>query len=88
MPTRLKDTDVVVIGLGMAGGVGVLPLAQAGIEVIGLEAGSWLTRTNSAGGSVSLASAIVQRHTRRRTIGYQQIQLRDRHGGVRGVRER
>ena len=39
MPTRLKDTDVVVIGLGMAGGVAVLPLAQAGIEVIGLEAG-------------------------------------------------
>ena len=48
MPTRLKDTDVVVIGLGMAGGVGVLPLAQAGIEVIGLEAGSWLTRRDFA----------------------------------------
>ncbi len=48
MPTRLKDTDVVVIGLGMAGGVAVLPLAQAGIEVIGLEAGSWLTRRDFA----------------------------------------
>ena len=33
MATRLKDTDVVVIGLGAAGGVAVLPLAQAGIEV-------------------------------------------------------
>ena len=30
MATRLKDTDVVVIGLGAAGGVAVLPLAQAG----------------------------------------------------------
>src|SRR5204863_2316760 len=48
MPTRLKETDVVVIGLGMAGGVAVLPLAQAGIEVIGLEAGSWLTRRDFA----------------------------------------
>ena len=48
MPTRLKDTDVVVVGLGMAGGVAVLPLAQAGIEVIGLEAGAWLTRRDFA----------------------------------------
>src|SRR3954471_13129725 len=28
--------------MGAAGGVAVLPLAQAGIEVIGLEAGNWL----------------------------------------------
>ena len=48
MATRLKDTDVVVIGLGAAGGVAVLPLAQAGIEVVGLEAGSWLTRRDFA----------------------------------------
>jgi gluconate 2-dehydrogenase alpha chain len=41
MPT-LKKTDVVVIGLGATGGVAVLPLAQAGIEVVGLEAGTWL----------------------------------------------
>jgi gluconate 2-dehydrogenase alpha chain len=41
MPT-LKPTDVVVIGLGATGGVAVLPLAQAGIDVIGLEAGTWL----------------------------------------------
>src|SRR4051794_4439163 len=38
MATRLKDTDVVIIGLGAAGGVAALPLAQAGLEVIGLEA--------------------------------------------------
>jgi gluconate 2-dehydrogenase alpha chain len=48
MATRLKDTDVVVIGLGAAGGVAALPLAQAGLEVIGLEAGGWLTRRDFA----------------------------------------
>jgi gluconate 2-dehydrogenase alpha chain len=48
MATRLKDTDVVIVGLGAAGGVAALPLAQAGIEVIGLEAGSWLTRRDFA----------------------------------------
>ena len=48
MATRLKDTDVVVIGLGAAGGVAVLPLAQAGIEVVGLEAGGAMTRRDFA----------------------------------------
>ncbi len=48
MPTRLKDADVVVIGLGAAGGVAVLPLAQAGMDVVGLEAGTWLTRRDFA----------------------------------------
>jgi gluconate 2-dehydrogenase alpha chain len=46
--TRLKDTDIVIVGLGAAGGVAALPLAQAGLEVIGLEAGSWLTRRDFA----------------------------------------
>jgi len=48
MATRLPDTDVVVVGLGAAGGVAVLPLAQAGLKVIGLEAGTWLTRRDFA----------------------------------------
>ena len=48
MATRLKDTDVVIIGLGAAGGVAALPLAQAGLEVVGLEAGTWLTRRDFA----------------------------------------
>ena len=42
MPVNLTPTDVVVVGLGAAGGVAVLPLTQAGLEVIGLEAGTWL----------------------------------------------
>src|SRR5499433_75876 len=42
MATSLGKTDVVVIGLGAAGGTAVLPLARAGLEVIGLEAGDWL----------------------------------------------
>ena len=42
MATDLPGTDVVVVGLGAAGGVAVLPLTQAGLKVIGLEAGGWL----------------------------------------------
>jgi gluconate 2-dehydrogenase alpha chain len=42
MAIDLRKTDVVV-GLGAVGGVAALPLARAGLEVIGLEAGSWLT---------------------------------------------
>jgi gluconate 2-dehydrogenase alpha chain len=42
MTTKLPPTDVVVIGLGGAGGVAVEPLAAAGRKVIGLEAGTRL----------------------------------------------
>ena len=42
MPTNLKPTDVVIIGMGAAGGVAALPLAQAGLGVVGIEAGTWL----------------------------------------------
>jgi len=42
MTTRLPKTDVVVIGLGGAGGAAVQPLAAAGLKVIGLEAGTRL----------------------------------------------
>ena len=48
MPTRLKETDVVIIGLGAAGGVAALPLAQAGLDVVGVEAGTWLTKRDFA----------------------------------------
>jgi len=48
MPTQLRSTDVVVVGLGAAGGVAVQPLAQAGLDVVGLEAGTWLDRRDFA----------------------------------------
>jgi gluconate 2-dehydrogenase alpha chain len=48
MATRLKETDVVVVGLGAVGGIAVLPLTQAGIEVVALEAGTWLTKRDFA----------------------------------------
>ena len=43
MAIDLKKTDVVIVGLGAVGGVAALPLARAGLEVIGIEAGPWLT---------------------------------------------
>ena len=48
MPTNLPGTDVVIVGMGAAGGVAALPLARAGLKVIGLEAGTWLTRRDFA----------------------------------------
>src|SRR5215472_5845948 len=42
MATSLKPVDVVVVGLGAAGGTAVLPLARAGLKVAGLEAGTWM----------------------------------------------
>src|SRR4051812_50102846 len=48
MATRLKDTDIVIVGMGAAGGVAALPLTQAGLEVVGLEAGTWLTKRDFA----------------------------------------
>src|SRR5947207_3850014 len=48
MATRLRETDVVIVGLGAVGGVAALPLTQAGLEVVGLEAGTWLTKRDFA----------------------------------------
>lgn len=48
MATQLNKTDIVVIGLGAVGGVAVLPLVSAGMNVIGLEAGGWLTTRDFA----------------------------------------
>jgi gluconate 2-dehydrogenase alpha chain len=42
MATEMPRTEVVVIGLGAVGGVAVLPLVNAGLNVIGLEAGGWM----------------------------------------------
>ena len=43
MTISLQKTDVVLIGVGAVGGVAALPLTEAGLEVVGLEAGTWLT---------------------------------------------
>ena len=43
MAERLKPVDVVVVGLGAAGGTAVWPLAKDGLSVVGLEAGPRLT---------------------------------------------
>ena len=48
MAISLTKTDVVIVGLGAVGGVAALPLARAGLEVIGLEAGAWLTPADFA----------------------------------------
>ena len=41
MPVQMKPVDVVIVGLGATGGIASLPLAQAGLDVVGLEAGPW-----------------------------------------------
>jgi len=43
MPEMLKPADVVVIGLGAAGGTAVWPLAEAGMKVVAIEAGPHVT---------------------------------------------
>jgi choline dehydrogenase-like flavoprotein len=48
MAIDLRKTDVVIVGLGAVGGVAALPLARAGLDVIGLEAGTWLSARDFA----------------------------------------
>src|SRR5579883_901644 len=55
MATSLKKTNVVIVGLGAAGGVACLPLAQAGIDVIGLDSGPRLSTRDMAPDELRLA---------------------------------
>ena len=48
MAVELQRRDVVVIGLGAVGGIAVLPLAEAGVDVVALEAGGWLHASDHA----------------------------------------
>ena len=59
MATRLKDTDVVIVGLGAAGGLAALPLAQAGLMVVGLEAGNWMSKHDFSQIPITKESRIV-----------------------------
>ncbi len=53
MTVTLKKTDVVIVGLGAAGGVAALPLCRAGLDVIGLEAGGWMSPSDYAPDEIS-----------------------------------
>ena len=81
MATILQATDVVIVGAGAVGGVAALPLARAGLQVIGLEAGIWLTsrdfapdelRNNVRGWpqAVQKANREVPTHRRNETAPY------------------
>ncbi len=48
MAVELQRRVVVVVGLGAVGGVAVLPLAEAGVDVVALEAGGWLRANDHA----------------------------------------
>ena len=43
MPTRLKETDVVIVGLGWTGGIMAKELSEAGLKVVALERGRMRT---------------------------------------------
>ena len=53
MATQLRGTDVVIVGLGAAGGVAAYPLAEAGLDVVGLEAGTWLISPRTKSGTTT-----------------------------------
>jgi gluconate 2-dehydrogenase alpha chain len=48
MPIALKKTNVVIIGAGAVGGVAALPIARAGIDVVAVEAGPWVSTRDMA----------------------------------------
>ena len=57
MATRRKKVDVVIVGLGAAGGTAALPLARSGLDVLALEAGGRLTPRDFVPDEVRNASA-------------------------------
>lgn len=83
MAIKLDKTDIVVIGLGAVGGVAVLPLVTAGLQVKALEAGSWLQtrdfapdelRNNIRDWPQAVGKAKSEIPTVRATINYEAIQ--------------
>ena len=89
MATNLKRTDVVVVGLGAVGGVAALPLTQAGLEVIGIEAGSLLGPRDFAPTSCATISAAGRNRRRKRMAKSRRIGPTQRPPirlGLRGIR--
>jgi gluconate 2-dehydrogenase alpha chain len=58
MATTLKKTNVVIVGLGAAGGVACFPLAQAGIDIVGLDAGPRLSTRDMAPDELRLSRRV------------------------------
>ena len=46
MTTKLKEVDVVIVGLGWTGGILAKELTEAGLKVVALERGSMRTSEN------------------------------------------
>lgn len=60
---RLKKTDVVIVGLGAAGGVASLPFAKAGLKVVGLDAGPRYTLADFPSDEIKLE--VRREHSRK-----------------------
>lgn len=83
MPRKLPKTDIVIVGMGAAGGVAALPLTNAGLKVVGLEAGGWLSprdfapdelRNGSRNWPQSVQKAAEEAPTVRATSAMQAVQ--------------
>ena len=68
MPKRLAKTNVVIVGMGAAGGVVALPLTNAGLKVIGIEAGGWLSPRDFAPDELRNGSRTGPSRCRRRRV--------------------
>ena len=60
---RLKKTDVVIVGLGAAGGMASLPFARAGLKVVGLDAGPRYTGADYPSDEIKLE--VRREHSRK-----------------------
>ena len=58
MPRQLDPTRVVVVGAGAVGGVAFVPLVEAGLEVVALEAGEWLSTRDMAPDELKLSRGL------------------------------
>ena len=57
MATKLKEVDVVIVGLGWTGGILAKELAEAGLKVVALERGAMRTTDNDYRGAATSATS-------------------------------